>query len=113
VNGAGPAANGSLPGGFGPGGGVAGEQHVTGTLTAVGTSTVTVRSSSGTTTYPVTSSTQIVRNGAAATLSQLKVGDPVVVHVLPSRSGTKTLERIFAGSNLPAEDPGQGGGPHG
>jgi hypothetical protein len=110
--------NGAPPGGFGPAGGVAGEQHLIGTLTAIGNSTVTVKSATGTATYKITSTTQIVRNGSAATLSQLKVGDPVVVHVLPSSAGTKAVERIYAGS-LPAEDPGErapgepaDGGPH-
>ena len=96
-------------GGNGDGNGagpVAGERHVQGTISAVGASSVTVRTTSGTTTYTVGSSTQIMRNGAPATLTELKVGDPVEVHVLPASSGgTPQLERILAGA-LPQGGPG-------
>jgi hypothetical protein len=109
-------ANGQIPGGQFPGGqipggqlpgspqggfgGLAGEQHVTGTLVSVGSSTVTVRSSSGVATYTVTSATQVVRNGRAVQLSALRAGDPVLVHVYPSGSGSRlTVERLFAGSS--------------
>jgi hypothetical protein len=104
-------ANGQLPGGQLPGGqlpgspqggfgGLAGEQHVTGTLVSVGASTVTVRTSSGVATYTVTSATEIVRNGRPVQLSALRAGDPVLVHVYPSGSGSRlTVERLFAGSS--------------
>lgn len=115
----GPAASGAagvpaFGGRDGGPGGVAGEQHVQGTLAAIGTDTVTVTTSSGSTVYSVTGSTQIVRNGAQAGLAQLKVGDPVEAHVLPtSTNGHKQLERLFAGT-LPARGgPGDGGGPGG
>ena len=99
---------GQLPGGTfqgGPpqggfGGGLDGEQHLTGTLVSVGSSTVTVRTTSGTATYLVTSSTEIVRNGQAVALRALKAGDPVLVHVYPSGSSARlTVERLFAGSS--------------
>src|SRR5207244_1949347 len=68
--------NGQLPGqlqgqgGFAGGrGGVDGEERLSGTVTAVGTSTVTIRTPSGTSKYAVTSHTEIVRNGANAALS--------------------------------------------
>jgi hypothetical protein len=102
-------------GGFAPGG-RAGEQHLAGTLTAVGSSTVTVRSTAGTATYTITSNTQIVRNGALTTLSALKVGDTVFVHVYPGTSGSRLLvERLFAGSSangggFPGAPNGGGGG---
>jgi hypothetical protein len=121
-----PASNGTtgtrpgLPGGLTPdggfqnggqgfrGGGLAGEQRLQGTLTRVDGSTVTVRTSSGTASYTVTGSTQIIRNGAPATVSQLRPGDPVFLHVYPSGSGGRMLvERIFAGT-FPAYG---GGGP--
>ena len=88
--------------------GFAGEQHLTGTLTAVGDSTVTVESSSGTATYQVVSDTQIVRDGAAAQLSDLEAGNPVLVHVYPASSDSDRMvvERIFAGT-LPSS-PGLG-----
>ena len=47
------------------GGGIAGEQHVQGAVTAKTSSTVTVRSSSGTALYTVDSTSQIVRRRAA------------------------------------------------
>jgi hypothetical protein len=81
------------PGGAGP---LAGEQHVQGTVTAKTATTVTVKSSAGTATYTVDASSQIVRNGQAATLAAVQVGDPVLVHVYPSSSGRLTVERLFA-----------------
>lgn len=79
-----------------------GEQRLQGTLTAVGESTITVTSSAGTATYAVTAQTEIVRNGRAVALAQLRTGDPVLVHVYPSGSGGDLLvERVFAG-DLPA-----------
>jgi hypothetical protein len=83
--------------GSGGGGGIAGEQHVQGAVTAKTDSTVTVRSSGGTATYSVVSTSQIVRDGQPATLADVKVGDAVLVHVYPS-SGRMLVERLFAGT---------------
>lgn len=94
-------------GGFGAPGGVDGELRLQGTLTAVGSSSVSLKTSAGTSTYAVTSATQIIRNGAPATLSQLKAGEQVFVHVYPSGSGSGlTVERLFVGT-----PPQFGGGP--
>ena len=103
VGAAAPGA-GAPNGGFGPdqdggrdggqGGGQAGEQHVQGTVTAVGGSSMTVKTASGTSTYHVGSSTQILRNGSSAKVADLKTGDTVEVHVLSDG----TVERIFAGT---------------
>ncbi len=93
----------SLPSGGGP---VAGEQHVQGTIAAKTSTTVTVKSTSGTATYTVNATSEIVRNGRAATLSAIRVGDPVLVHVFPSASGQMLVERLLAGSS--ASDPGFG-----
>jgi hypothetical protein len=101
----GPRGSTGAPGGFG--GGVAGEQHVQGTVTATSDGSVTVKSSSGTATYQVNATTEIVRNGQSATLADIQVGDPVFVHVYPSSSGEMLVERLFAGSS--ATDPGPGG----
>ncbi|HZT15614.1 MAG TPA: hypothetical protein VFA19_06660 [Gaiellaceae bacterium] len=109
------ASAGSAPAAFGTGGpgsggpgGVAGEQHVRGTVAAKSASSVTVRSSNGATaTYVVNVTTQIVRNGKTATLADVKVGDPVFVHVYPSSSGRLLVERLFAGSS--ASGGGEGG----
>lgn len=96
-------ANGGGPGFGGRGGGVTGETRVAGTLSAIGASSITVTLADGTTqVVPVSSSTEIVRNGAQATLSQLVKGESVFVHVIPNGTGT-VAERIFAGTT------GQGG----
>lgn len=107
------AAVGSFAGGppsGGVGGGVAGERHLQGTVAGTTATTVTVKSSSGTATYTVNATTEIVRNGQAATLASVKVGDPVLVHVYPSSSGRMMVERLFAGT-LPSGGPGGYGGP--
>ena len=109
-NGQGPGApipNGQLPNGQvpngvpgfgGPGqGGRAGEQHVYGTVTGVGSSSVTVRlASGGTATYAVIASSDIVKNGARVSLGEIKVGDTVFLHVYPS-NGRTVIEHLFAG----------------
>ena len=85
------------PGGAGgQGGGVAGEQHLSGTITAVGSSSITVKSTAGTATYAVNGTTEIDVNGSTSTLSALKVGSAVTVHVYPSGS-TMMAERIIVG----------------
>ena len=87
------------------GGPVAGEEHVTGTITSVGSDTVTVKASDGSTaTYSVTSATQILDDGAVVALSDLAQGTDVLVHVIPADSGDGTAERILAGSS--AQDLG-------
>jgi hypothetical protein len=107
-----PGPGALVPRGYGPQGGgpggIAGEQHVQGTVTATTGSTVTVKTSGGSTaTYTVNSTSEIVRNGQSATLADVKVGDPVLVHVYPSSSGQLLVERLFAGSS--ASGPGGGG----
>jgi hypothetical protein len=97
------------PGGFGPGGGVAGETRVSGTITVVGSSGITVRQADGTTaTYAVNGTTDVRRDGAQSSLSGLKVGDHVLVHVVPSAGGGTVAERILAGTSA---TPGGPGGP--
>lgn len=109
----GPPAGGGFGSGFGGrfgggfGGGRDGEQHVFGTLTAVGASTVTVRTQAGTTTtYRIDSSTQLVKDGQqVSSLSAMHVDDQVVVHVYPLNGATH-VERVLDG--VP---PGGFGGP--
>ena len=84
-----------LQGGAG-GQGLGGEQHVIGTLTAVSGSKVTVRTSSGSATYQLVAQTQIVRDGALASASDLKAGDRVLVHVFPANGSDGVLERLIA-----------------
>jgi hypothetical protein len=95
--------------GGGPGGPVAGEQHIQGTVAARTAGSVTVRSSAGTATYTVNATSEIVRDGQPATMADVQVGDPVLVHVFPSASGRMMVERLLAGSS--ATDPGPGPGP--
>jgi hypothetical protein len=96
-------------------GGLAGEQHLTGSLTSIGSSSITVKTSAVTATYQVTPQTEILRDGAQTTLSKLKPGDAVLVHVYPS-GGKSVVERLFAGQlPVPGADngpPGFGGRPH-
>lgn len=107
---AGPLGAGQLPGGIpgggglgGPGGvgGLAGEQRLSGTLVSIGSSSVTVRTPSGTATYAVTSATEIVRDGQTASLGALQPGDPVFLDVYPSGTGSGlAVERLFAGTQI-------------
>ena len=87
------------PGGFGggPRGGLPGEEHVVGTLSAVGASTITVKSASGTATYPIDATTLLVKDGQrVSSLAALTVGDTVVVHVYPSNGSTR-VEMVLDG----------------
>jgi len=103
-NGAMGARPGGAAGGAGGGMGFAPTQfHLDGTITAIGASTVTVETTAGTTTYSVTSSTHLLRNGATATLSQFAVGDSVRGSTT-TQSGT-VLNDLVAG--LPAQGQGQ------
>ena len=87
--------NGQAPpaGGFGGGfrGGLPGEQHIVGTLTAIGTTSITVHTTDGTATYPIESSTLLIKDGQrVSSPSALTVGDTVVVHVYPQNGSTHT-----------------------
>lgn len=94
-------------GGFG--GGVSGEERVQGTVTATGASSITIRSSTGATaTYSVNATSQIVRNGSSATLADVRVGDTIFVHLVPSSSGGYVVERLFAGTSATGGDGGFG-----
>jgi len=84
-----PTANQAFGGRFG--GGLPGEQRVIGTLTAVGSSSVTVKSASGASTYPIESGTLLVKDGRrVSSTSSMKPGDQVVVHVYPQNGSTHT-----------------------
>lgn len=79
-----------------------------GTVSAVGSNSVTI----GTTTYAVTSSSDIDKNGEA-TLSDLKVGDAVRFSTV-SGAATPTIDRLHAGNealNRPAGPPPGAPGP--
>ena len=76
------------PPGF-PGGASGYGLNESGTVTAVGTSSVTIKTSTGTTTYAVNSGSDIDKNGEAS-LSSLKVGDAVTFSTVTSGS-TQTI----------------------
>jgi hypothetical protein len=109
------------PGGFGgPGGpgrggpGFAGVRPLTGTVTAVGTDTVGIKTSTATTTYSVTSTTRIEKNGKAK-LTDVKVGDTVFFST--TTTGGTVIVNLFDGK-LPtvaglAAPGGHGFGPGG
>lgn len=106
------------PGGFG---GVDGEQRIVGTVSAVGSSSITVATTSGTQTYQVSGATEIAKDGVQASLSDLSTGEVVLVHLVPGSNGSTdpadmTVERIIAGTGGlgggfgPGDGNGTGGG---
>jgi hypothetical protein len=68
---------------------------LSGTVTAVGTDSVTIKTSSGTSTYVVTSASDIDKNGEAQ-LSDLAVGDAVTFSTVGSDT-TPTIDKLHAG----------------
>jgi len=91
--------------GRGPGGAL----DQSGTVTAVGASSVTIKTSAGTTTYAVTSSSDIDKNGEA-TLSALTAGDAVTFSV--DSASSKTIDKLHAGDeakNMPSGTSGSSG----
>ena len=82
---------------------------LSGTVTAVGTSSVTIKTASGTTTYAVNSSSDIDKNGEAQ-LSSLAVGDAVRFGTT-TVNGTVTIDKLHAGNealNMPKGAPTAG-----
>jgi hypothetical protein len=120
-DGAGPAAGGFGGGpGRGPGGpgfgGLVGVAPETGTVTAVGTDTIGIKTSTATTTYSVTSTSRVEKPGTAkATLTDVKVGDNVFFTVT-TKGGTVIGNLIdgklptIAGHAGPGFGPGFGFG---
>ena len=113
-DGAGPAGGfgGGPGGGRGPGGpgfgGMMGMAAETGTVTAVGTDTVSIKTSTATTTYSVPSASHILKPGTAnAKLSDVKVGDSVFFTV--TTKGGTVIGNLFDGK-LPTVAGGHGFG---
>lgn len=113
-DGVGPAAGGfggrgpGGPGGRGGFGGIVGVAPETGTVTAVGTDTVGIKTSTATTTYSVPSTSHILKAGTAKpTLSDVKVGDTVFFTV--TTKGGTVIANLFDGK-LPTF-AGHAGGP--
>ncbi len=99
--------------GFGGGYGNLGRASMsTSTVTAVSSSSITVRDSSGNSkTYAITDQTFITDNGLPAAASDISSGDMVIV--IPSRDDSATARRIIDDPNLngqsvqPQIDPNQ------
>ncbi len=75
-------------------GGHGGGLSLSGTLAAVGTSSVTITTATGTTEYAVGTSSDIDKNGEAA-LSNLAAGDAVTFSV--DAANAKQIDRLHAG----------------
>lgn len=78
---------------------------LSGTVTAVGSGTVTIKTTAGTTEYTVTSSSDIDKNGEA-TLAALAVGDAVTFSV--EDTNAKQIDKLHAGDeakDIPAGAP--------
>lgn len=69
---------------------------LSGTVTAVGSSSVTIKTSSGTTQYAVSSSSDIDKNGES-TLSKLVVGDAVTFSI-DTVNSVQTIDKLHAGN---------------
>jgi Cu/Ag efflux protein CusF len=83
---------------------------LSGTVTAVGSNSVTIKTSTATTEYVVDSKSDIDKNGEAK-LADLKVGD--VVHFSTvTTSGKATIDKLFTGDHGGPGGPG-GPGDHG
>jgi hypothetical protein len=120
---AGTAQDGTAPGapagapGSAPGGAPSGmTPPVNGTIAAVSATSISVKTTSGTSTFEIASGAVIENNGAVATADSLTVGEQVVVFTgagpgAASSSGTESTaaSRIMAGSSATA-GPGAGMG---
>lgn len=86
------------------------EQRVLGTVASVGATSVTVTTGSGASTFQVDRFTDIRRDGRPVALTALAIGDPVLVHALPSGSRL-VAERVLAGTSVSDGGPGSFGPP--
>ena len=94
-------------------GGHGGALDLSGTVTAVGTSSVTIKTASGTTEYSVTSNSDIDKNGES-TLSNLAAGDVVTFSV--DTANAKQIDKLHAGDeakNAPQPSAGSSTNPSG
>jgi hypothetical protein len=89
-------------GGFGAGGGGA---PVSGTISAVSASSISVKTASGSSTYKIAGGTAVQNNGATSSAAKLTVGEKVVVFTgaapgaNTSTTATGTASRILAGTS--------------
>lgn len=90
-----PTQSGSFGGGFGQ---MYRRQMTPEQVTAISSSSITVKDSSGTTTnYTIDSNTLIEDNGQQVDYTDISTGDTVIV--LPSRTDTSTARRIIVNPN--------------
>jgi hypothetical protein len=92
---------------FHGGGGHGGGLSLSGTVTAVGTASVTIKTAAGPTEYAVTSSSDIDKNGEAA-LSSLAAGDAVTFSV--DNGNAKQIDKLHAGDEAKNQPQGAGSG---
>jgi hypothetical protein len=72
------------------------EKHVMGVVKAVGADFVMVETAPhGSQTVKITPQTKFIRSGAASSLSDLKVGDRVVIHAKPAGDKLEATEVKF------------------
>jgi hypothetical protein len=95
-----PAAATTVPGArFGPPPGGTAVTIVSGSLTTARSSSITVLAADGTSrTVAVNATTEVIRNGAQAVLSDLASGDQVVVSVAPSGTSPVASRVVAAGA---------------
>ena len=84
-----------------------GNPGVGGQVTAIDSTTITVKNPQGTATIVTTSSTTFEVNGASATLSGITVGMFVRAEGAKAADGTFTATKVIASSTLPARGPGR------
>jgi hypothetical protein len=74
-----------------------GEKHVMGHVTAIAANSITVETTSHEIqNVQITSQTKFVKGGKPASVSELKVGDRVVIHAKPSGEKLQATEVTFA-----------------
>lgn len=85
------------------GGPMGGQRPTMGTVTAVSSSSITVKSSmdSSVSTLGITSSTTVTDNGESAKISDIEVGDSVMVQT--GSSDTKTATKIMLNPSMPTD----------
>lgn len=94
-----------------PDGGDRQDRGTTGTVTAVSSNSITIKSTRGNTetTYTITSSTTVTDNGSSASVSDIEVGDTVRIQVSTSDNDSTTATNIEINPTENADRGGPGG----
>ena len=86
------------------------EKHVMGKVTSVSDNSITVETTAKqSVTVEVNDETKFEKSGAAATLKDLKVGDKVVIHAVPSGEKLIAHEVHFGAMQPKQSNEGDGG----